>query len=755
MRIRTAAIVVVGALVLAACSGDDASPTETSPHVADTTTADSTTDDTTTADTAPAASTTAPTPTTLPADQSLGPVAAPARNPATARSIYFVLPDRFENGDPANDTAGVEGGPLDHGFDPERRGYHHGGDLAGLTARLPYLADLGIGAIWITPPFTNRWVQGDGTVEGSSSSYHGYWNTDWDTIDPHLGTEDEMQAFIAAAHDLDIHVYFDIVINHTGDVIAFEENTYVYVGSGTAPYLDADGNPFDPAAVAGSPDFPELDAGVSFPYTPVFRTEADATAKSPAWLNDPTLYHNRGNSTFNGESDTWGDFFGLDDLFTEHPRVVDGMIELYAGVIERYDIDGFRVDTMKHVDAAFWSQFAPAIRAAAAAAGKPDFLVFGEVFNSDPISQSAYVNLGVSSTLDFIVNDGIRGFAADGGGGEFLAQAFDDDDWFTDADGNASVQVKFFGNHDEGRGGRAIVTANPGADDEQLLARAVLANDLLFLTRGIPTVYYGDEQGFTGTGGDQLARQDMFASVTPEYADDAAIGTDATPADDNFDPNHPLYRRIALLNELRADHPTLVTGAQYVHELDGALFGFSRIDRDARVEYVVVANSDPAQSVTARVPVLSADTSFTMLLGPDGDTGPLASDETGDLVVQVPPLGTVVLMADAPLAFADDAPTVTIVRPDDAAVVGTPRYRIEAELDDRRYAEVTFAARTLGSGDGAEPAVLGVDDAPPYRLYWSNADLAEGTSVEIVATVDDGSGRLRSDVVTVTLGDRS
>ena len=356
-----APLCVVAAVAIAACSGSDGSdgPDDTGSA---TTVAAADAVSPTTAEVADPTSTTTPV-TAAPAEPAfVGPVAAPVRNPLSARPIYFVMPDRFENGDPTNDTGGVPGGPLEHGHLPEDRGFHHGGDLAGLTARLPYLAELGMGSIWITPPFTNRFVQGDGTVEGSSSSYHGYWQIDWDSVDPHLGTEEEMQAFVNAAHDLDLTVIFDVVVNHTGDVITYAEGSFAYVGSGASPYLDAGGAPFDPAAVAGSAEFPELDASVSFPYTPTFASERDATVKSPAWLNDPTRYHNRGNSTFNGESDTWGDFFGLDDLFTEHPDVVAGMIELYGEVIERYDIDGFRVDTMKHVNDEFWVEFAPAIR---------------------------------------------------------------------------------------------------------------------------------------------------------------------------------------------------------------------------------------------------------------------------------------------------------------------------------------------------------------------------------------------------------
>lgn len=744
-RRRAAAVVVLaaGALALAACSGDDtptASPSVSTVRPAVTTGAVS----------APVSvPTSVPPPTSAgPVDESLGPVAAPVRNPAGAAPIYFVMPDRFDNGDPANDTAGLSGDQLVHGFDPTNRAYHHGGDLIGLRDRLPYLDGLGVGAIWITPPFTNRFVQGDGTVAGSSSSYHGYWQIDWDRVDPHLGTEADLQALIAAAHDLGLRVYFDIVINHTGDVIQYEAGSNVYFSQSAKPYLDASGVPFDPADHAGTGEFPQLDPATSFPYVPTFGDPADATAKSPAWLNDVTLYHNRGNSSFSGESDTFGDFFGLDDLFTEHPRVVSGMIEIYGGIIERYDVDGFRVDTMKHVDLAFWEQFAPAIRERAAALGKPDFSMFGEVFNTDPIQQSSFTNAGVPATLDFILNDALHRYVA-GGNGDVLAAAFDDDDWFTDADGNASMQVTFMGNHDQGRMGHLLAQADPAADDAELLARAMLANDLLFLSRGTPVVYYGDEQGFTGSGGDQLARQDMFPTQTPEYADDDLIGTERSPTADHFDPSHPLYRHIASLSALRERHQAFVTGAHVVHDTDGPVFAFSRVDRDERVEFVVLTNSNASLDVPARFSVLSPDTTFTAIVG-DAPAG-LRSDANGELFVEVPPLGTIVLRADAPLAPPSAAPTMGITRPEPGDELQTERYRIEVALADRRYAEVTFAVAV----DGSDPEVVGVDDAPPYRVYWNNADLPAGTEVDVIATVDDGSGALRSDVVTVTLGDRS
>ena len=91
--------------------------------------------------------------------------------------------------------------------------------------------------------------------------------------------------------------------------------------------------------------------------------------KVPEWLNDPIYYHNRGNTTFSGESSTFGDFSGLDDLMTENPRVVQGFIDIYGAWIERFGVDGFRIDTAKHVNPEFWQQFVPAMLARARAAG--------------------------------------------------------------------------------------------------------------------------------------------------------------------------------------------------------------------------------------------------------------------------------------------------------------------------------------------------------------------------------------------------
>ena len=139
----------------------------------------------------------------------------------TEEIIYFVLPDRFENGNPANDRGGLTGDRLKHGFDPTSKAFFHGGDLQGLTARLDYIQALGATAVWLTPVFKNKPVQGGPGQE--SAGYHGYWITDFTSVDPHLGNEAQMQAFVRAAHARGMKVYLDIIANHTADVIAYRE----------------------------------------------------------------------------------------------------------------------------------------------------------------------------------------------------------------------------------------------------------------------------------------------------------------------------------------------------------------------------------------------------------------------------------------------------------------------------------------------------------------------------------------------------
>ncbi len=647
------------------------------------------------------------------------------RDPVSDEVIYFVLTDRFENGDRSNDLGGLDPdlGPVGHGFLPTDPGYYHGGDFEGLTSRLDYIAGMGVTTIWITPPFVNTPTLGDGTVGGSSAGYHGYWQVDFTRVDPHLGTNADLVTLVEAAHQRDMKVVLDAVTNHTSDVIGFDERTTPYRWKETYPYRDAAGTPFDPAHLTAA--FPDLDPDVSFPYVPVFRTESDATVKAPAWLNDPTLYHNRGDFQERPEALTYGDFYGLDDLFTEHPKVVQGMIDIYSDAIRRFGIDGYRVDTVRHVDDAFWRSWVPAIEEAARGAGKEDFFIFGEVFGANPGYNSRYTTeLPFPGLLDFGFNEAAERFVAGDSPSRVLTKHFLDDDLFIDTDSNASMLVKFVGNHDIGRLGYLLRLQHPRAGGDELVKRMQLAFDLVFLTRGVPVVYYGDEQGFVGDGGDRGSRQDMFPTEVPSYADDHLIGTDASVADSNFDTHHPLYRTSAGLAALRAAHPALASGAQverYSNPKAG-VYAFTRIDRSERVEYIVALNNAPDER-TVTFDTFSPTTWFQGIWGTEERVRSLSS---GALRLAVPGLSALVMRAERQ-AFPVRAPQLGVGK---AGGVADPRVEFEVTPASSGFFEVTFAV----SVDGGPLRVIGTDDNPPYSIHWLPPTFSRA---RVMATLDD------------------
>ncbi|MER5766639.1 pullulanase-type alpha-1,6-glucosidase [Streptomyces sp. NPDC001985] len=677
----------------------------------------------------PAASAPAGKPPPPPSDAALA--AEPARHDLTREQFYFVLPDRFANGDPRNDRGGLTGSRLTTGHDPADKGFYQGGDLKGLTAKLDYIKGLGTTSLWLAPLFKNRPVQGEG--KDASAGYHGYWITDFTRVDPHFGTNEDLERLIDQAHAKGMKVFFDVITNHTADTVDHAEKTYGYKPKGSHPYLDRGGRPFDDRAGIRPVD------GDSFPYTPRPRDGK----KVPEWLNDPEMYHNRGDSTFAGESAEYGDFSGLDDLWTERPEVVRGMEKIYQKWVRDFDIDGFRIDTVKHVDMEFWTQWATALDAYAARQGRDDFFMFGEVFSADPATTAPYVTRGrLDSTLDFPLQDAIRAVASRGAPAERLAGVLGQDYRYTTDKANAYEQVTFLGNHDMGRFGTFLRQDNPGADDTELLRRARLANELMFLTRGNPVVYYGDEQGFTGAGGDKDARQSLFASRTPDYLDDDQLGTDRTHATDAYDGGHPLYRSIAALSRLTRAHPALRDGVQRQRYAEGPLYAFSRIDAERRYEYVVAVNSGTAPR-TVPLTTGTPDTAFRTLHG--GDARP-RTDSAGRLSVTVPPLSSTVLRADRPQPLPTAEPVISLRAP---AAGATGTVEISADADAGELGRVVFAART---GDGPW-RTLGSSDHAPHRVTQHlDEKVRAGTPLRYKAVVVDAAGRTASALASSTAG---
>ncbi len=663
------------------------------------------------------------------------------RSPLTRERFYFVMADRFANGSTANDRGGLTGDRLATGFDPTDKGFFHGGDLAGLTGKLDYLAGLGTSAIWLTPSFKNRPVQGSGS--DVSAGYHGYWITDFTQLDPHFGTNAELRTLIDRAHRRGIKVFFDIITNHTADVIDYSEGAYDYIGKDVEPYRDASDQVFDDRDYAGGTSFPELDAQTSFPYTPVFPTTADETVKVPAWLNDPRHYHNRGNSTFAGESSTYGDFSGLDDLFTEQPAVVDGMTDIYRTWVD-FGVDGFRIDTVKHVNMEFWQSFAPAMRAEAQSIGNDDFFAFGEVYDASQKYVSTFTTTGrLDATLDFGFQGAGTAFAK-GKPTTGLRDFYAGDDWFTDTDSNAYSLPTFLGNHDMGRIGHFLAADYSG---DELLARDRLAHELMYLTRGQPVVYYGDEQGFTGDGGDKDARQDMFPSQVASYNDDDLIGTDATTAEDSFDTSHPLYRTIGSLARLRARYPALADGAQLHRFSSGkaGVFAVSRIGADDNREYVVALNNATTPKTVSFATATSRG-SFRQVW--PTASGRVATDDEARMTLTVPPLSAVVYRASSTVDRRRYAPALQFASPTAGGVVGD-RAEIGVGVPEGGFNQVTFAWRPVGATDWTP---LGTDDNAPYRVFHDVSAMPKGSLLEYRAVLRDSSDHLSVTSTYATVG---
>ena len=622
------------------------------------------------------------------------------RGPQSDESVYFIMTDRFENGDTSNDFGGLDKSKSVSGYSPEETGWWHGGDFKGITKHLDYIKGMGFTSIWITPPVVQKYVQ------GGSAAYHGYWGIDFTTVDPHLGSEADFKELVTQAHKANIKVIIDVVVNHTADVI----------------YYDSMGRPQVSAA--------------------------EANIKKPDWLNLISNYHNLGDNPFIGNSVQDGDFYGLDDLETENQKVVNGWIDLWSGWITKFDIDGMRIDTFKHVNADFWKAFIPKIQAAASSAGKKDFPIFGEAADSDAPSLSEYVAGGqVPSVLDFAFEKQVKSFAQFGVSAENLAELFNGDDLYTTATTSAYGLATFLGNHDIGRIGYFLSSAVAVGENQALLERSKLANAALFLLRGGPVLYYGDEKGMTGTGGDKKARQDMFATQVLDWQSELRIGSDSVKNASSFSIHNPLEDQITELQKVIAANPALRNGTQEVKYAKGGLFIVSRYLNGS--EYIVALNGSDTTG-QSQFKVATSNGQWDLL---SGDCTIASSSE---ITLTVPQRGycvaksKTVLSANSTIKIS--APKVT------TTALPTGWREVSAQVAGNNYAELTFSVRvkgknwqSIGTAD-RRTFTTGQTKGGLYRVYLHPEDFKKGSTVEIIAAAIDGKKKVQlSQIVKVKI----
>jgi glycosidase len=459
--------------------------------------------------------------------------------------IYFLMVDRFHDDQARapvlspNRCKGVA--------TPDNQFY--GGKIKGITRNLDYIAGLGCTAIWASPVLGNN----DG-------AYHGYNINNYLDVDARFGTKQDLIDLVDAAHNYrkdgrpqPLRVILDVVINHSGD-------NWYYPGGYSYDYSNDQQFPF---------------GGWRDPHKPF-----------PTDLRRPELYHRKGNITAGGwdtaPQNQNGDLSGLKDYANDDDEVgsevINALIKIYAWWIKETDIDGFRVDAIKHMGALACSRFCSGIREYAYSLGKRGFFLFGELAVPDDdildryigpntsLSDDQTVFFGIDSVLDFPLAEGryndpdhrplrdvLKGFA---GPESLLNRLAAQRDRALNRGEIGRYLVTFVDNHDSfwqpGRFG-----AGPAPD-----AQIVGAIGFLLCALGTPCIYYGTEQGFEGQGGDNQIREAMFDTAVPNIN---LLNTQCN-----------IYRSIAQIAQVARTTAQLRFGRMYYRQIsgDGVNFGF-------------------------------------------------------------------------------------------------------------------------------------------------------------------------------------
>jgi glycosidase len=530
--------------------------------------------------------------------------------------IYQLLTDRFANGDAATD----------HRLVPGALARYQGGDWQGIIDQLDYIEELGVTALWISPIVLN--VDHDAGFD----AYHGYWAVDLERLNPHFGDLATLRAFVNAAHERGILVILDIVTNHMGQVFYYDINNNgqpdeTVSGSGTRSDLfriseyDPD---YDPAGIQG---FTSL--GASGPAVIRFfdMPEIYRVLPNPPLFADPGVYNRRGRIVDYGirEQVLYGDFpGGLKDLNTELPEVREAMVDAYVRWVLMTDIDGFRIDTLKHVEDGFWDFFAPEVRRRLGDAGKENFFMFGEAFDGNDELIGSYTKPGrLDSVFYFSQKYWVfQDVFVRGGATEQIQRLYEmrDTNYGTEPQQRGigvaprDVLVNFIDNHDVPR----FLFERPDENGTRAL-RAALA--YLLTEDGIPCIYYGTEQDYSG-GNDPANREPLWWS--------------------NYRTDGETFRWIAELTRIRRNYTALTHGDfELIYttpgtdlDPDAGMIAFEREASGGEYALVVInaqgahpsSMSDPSRIQPLDLPVGTElvdvlDPSMVFTVGADGTIG--------------------------------------------------------------------------------------------------------------------------------------
>jgi glycosidase len=544
--------------------------------------------------------------------------------------LYFLMLDRFSDGK-EKDYLDNEGQLVINGTTPlyqagdsdnavqtdqdaarwREAGVHWaGGTLKGLTSKIGYLKRMGITALWVSPIFKQVAYQ---------DTYHGYGIQNFLEVDPHFGTREDLRELVATAHRHGIYVILDIILNHSGNVFSYNPDRYWTPDPGSGQwYLDArwDGRPY---LVAG---FHDPSGQPQLPFeTGTVLNQPGAWPEGAIW---PQEFQGPGTFTIKGRINNWdyepefldGDFFDLKDLHLGSGGVDDyvpspafwSLCQVYKFWIAYADIDGFRVDTVKHMDPGAARFFASVIHEFTQRIGKENFYLIGEITGG---RDRAFTTLEITGLNAALGIDDIPDRL------EYLVKGYrNPDDYFSLFRNSELVNkeshiwfrnkvVTLFDDHDQVRKGNQKARFCAGSPDWHKLLINVLA--LNTTTLGIPCIYYGTEQGFDGQGdSDRYIREAMFGGE---------FGAFRTRQRHFFDESQPVYKELAKILAVRQEKIALRRGRQYLREIsgDGQNFGLPVIIGGRMLSVVpwsrsfddqnllLALNTDPGQSRSAWV----------------------------------------------------------------------------------------------------------------------------------------------------------
>ena len=499
--------------------------------------------------------------------------------------IYFVMLDRFNN--PAAPPAHLP-------FDDPSFDRYQGGNFAGVQDKLGYIKRLGAGAIWLSPVLKN--------LPFSAGSYHGYGIHDFLHAEPRFASrpasaDDELRALVDAAHAEGLYVVLDIVLNHVGDVFAYDCDPGDTTCIGSAGALAS----FHPSTqsiawrdVSGAPR-------PDWPNSAQIAVAPNDALVWPREMQQDGFFRRQG-SMPSPDDDTIGDFASLKQMLTEQVSLQNFLIRAYQYVIARFDVDGFRIDTLRYLKGGLQLTFGNAIREFALSIGKKNFFTFGEVWTGDSEAaiarfigrNSADANgdlVGVDAALDYplfnVLKPTVKGFAAPS---ELVAmfqhRKLIEKDILSSHGDATRFFVTFLDNHDVKERLRHFdPTQQSALDDEVTLGLACLAS-----LPGIPCIYYGTEQGLHGVGSDAAVREALWGGP-------------------GFDETAPFYAAISKICAVRSSEPALRYGRFYFRQLSGngtdfgfstfspGVIAFSRILNDREVLTVANAVKSGGQSL--------------------------------------------------------------------------------------------------------------------------------------------------------------